>query len=98
MVGAAFKPPFIGKAQHNKHNLVYFEENSMKNLFSALRIWQEKNKKRLLSVNIEKDRGKYCCIALTNPTEVILLDGRRYGGVDVVATRYGQALRVSSDD
>ncbi|HEY8602300.1 MAG TPA: hypothetical protein VIL85_28000 [Thermomicrobiales bacterium] len=27
-----------------------------------------------LSVSIENDQGRYCCIALTNPTEVMLVD------------------------
>jgi hypothetical protein len=37
-----------------------------------LESWQETNNKRFLSMNIHQDRGDFCCIALTNPTEVII--------------------------
>lgn len=67
----------------NKHNLHYFEASSMRELFASMQEWQNQNKKRLLSLNVEKDADKFCCIALTNPTEVIILDRYRSGGVDV---------------
>lgn len=41
-------------------------------LFQCLQTWQETNNKRLLSTSIHVDGGKYCCIALTNPTEVVI--------------------------
>jgi hypothetical protein len=36
--------------------------------------WQRINHRRLLSISIEKEEGTYCCIALTNPTEVVITD------------------------
>jgi hypothetical protein len=36
--------------------------------------WQQENKKHLLSVNVQKDGDNFCCIALTNPPEVVLVD------------------------
>ena len=36
--------------------------------------WQVKNKKRLLSTDIQQDGHLFTCIALTNPTEVVLCD------------------------
>jgi hypothetical protein len=59
----------------NKRNLLYFESDSMKNLYDEMNEWQQANEKRLLSTNIHKDKGKFCCIALTNPTEVIICSG-----------------------
>jgi hypothetical protein len=65
-------------ADENKRNLHYFEAPSMASLFDVLQTWQNENEKRFLSLGIEKDRGRFCCIALTNPTEVIICNG--YGG------------------
>ncbi len=62
-------------SDENKRNLLYFESNSMKELYETMEEWQKNNAKRLLSTNIQKDRGKFCCIALTNPTEVIICSG-----------------------
>jgi hypothetical protein len=59
----------------NKHNLIYFEANSMRELYDNMEEWQKTNQKRLLSTNIQKDKRKFCCIALTNPTEVIICNG-----------------------
>ncbi len=59
----------------NKKNLLYFEADSMRGLYKYLEEWQQNNIKRLLSANIQKDNGKFCCIALSNPTEVIICDG-----------------------
>ena len=58
----------------NKQNLHYFEGSSMINLYQCIEEWQIENSKRLLSVNIQRDGDKFCCIALTNPTEVVLTD------------------------
>jgi hypothetical protein len=60
----------------NKNNLIYFEATSMRQLYDVMQEWQVANKKRLLSTNIQKDQRKFCCIALTNPTEVIICNGR----------------------
>lgn len=77
----------------NKRNLHYFEASSMRDLFGALDTWQVENKKRLLSLNVQHDVNGFCCIALTNPSEVIIMDGEPFGGVDV----RGHALKVWSD-
>lgn len=58
----------------NKRNLHYFEAPSMRNLFEQLERWQIETRKRLLSTSIHRDRDWYCCIALTNPAEVMLVD------------------------
>lgn len=89
--------PTPGKTEettdHNKHNLLYFEHNSMQGLFNCMDKWQKENKKRLLSLCIQRDRGKFCCIALTNPTEVIIkcgsnseYDYKKYDGAHVSST------------
>ncbi len=67
----------------NKRNLVYFENASMHGLFNDMELWQVENEKRLLSVSIQKDCERFCCIALTNPTEVVVTSwsGRNYAEV-----------------
>lgn len=57
---------------NNKENLQYFESNSMKGLYNTMKDWQAKNQKRLLSSEIQKDGCLFTCIALTNPSEVVL--------------------------
>jgi hypothetical protein len=59
-------------SDENKHNLIYFEGSSMRELYNLMEEWQKTNQKRLLSTNIQQDQGKFCCIALSNPTEVII--------------------------
>jgi hypothetical protein len=68
----------------NKRNLLYFESSTMRALYDSMEEWQQDNNRRLLSMSIEKDGGRYCCIALTNPTEVVITssDGQRSAGVD----------------
>ena len=56
----------------NKENLQYFESKSMKGLYQTMKDWQVKNEKRLLSTDIQQDGHLFTCIALTNPTEVVL--------------------------
>ena len=58
----------------NKRNLVYFEASSMRGLYDSMENWQIDNQKRLLSVSIQPDNGLFCCIALTNPTAVVITD------------------------
>lgn len=62
-------------SDYNKHNLLYFESNSMRELYESMEEWQQIHNKRLLSASIQPDEGKFCCIALSNPTEVIICDG-----------------------
>ena len=58
--------------EKNKRNLLYFESSSMRGLFDCMEHWQNTNHKRLLSISIQQDGGNFCCIALTNPTEVVI--------------------------
>jgi hypothetical protein len=69
----------------NKRNLVYFENPSMRGLYACMEEWQQVNNRRLLSVSIQQDDGNYCCIGLTNPTEVVITsaDGTRHVDVTV---------------
>ncbi|HEY9766998.1 MAG TPA: hypothetical protein V6C71_00645 [Coleofasciculaceae cyanobacterium] len=39
--------------------------------------WQNENHKRFLSTDIQQDGDMFCCIALTNPTEVVITDMRK---------------------
>ena len=68
----------------NKQNLLYFESSSMRELYEHMQAWQQVNNKRLLSVNIQRDGSNFCCIALTNPTEVVITsrDGTNAASVD----------------
>lgn len=67
----------------NKRNLQYFESSSMRELYDDMENWQNENSKRLLSVSIEKEGESFCCIALTNPSEVVITssDGKRHAKV-----------------
>ncbi|QLY32216.1 hypothetical protein [Nocardia huaxiensis] len=67
----------------NKHNLVYFEEPTMRGLYESMEEWQQVNRRRLLSVSVQQDRDNFCCIALTNPTEVVITsaDGAHHAQV-----------------
>ena len=68
----------------NKSNTLYFESSSMSKLYKCIQSWQDENKKRLLSISIQKDGDNFCCIALTNPTEVVITseDGERHAELD----------------
>lgn len=67
----------------NKHNLVYFENPSMRGLYESIDEWQQSNHRRFLSLSVQQDRGNYCCIALTNPAEVVItsVDGHNHASV-----------------
>ena len=77
----------------NKRNLLYFEAPSMRELHKEMDEWQEKNRKRLLSITINKDGKDYCCIALTNPTEVVIVDGP---GISQVTVTESGSLQVEA--
>lgn len=70
-------------SDENKRNILYFEGESMKKLYEVMQSWQNENNTRLLSISVQKDCGKFCCIALTNPTEVVITsaDGRHHAYV-----------------
>jgi len=76
----------------NSHNLLYFESPSMRELYECMDKWQAANGKRLLSVCVQQDKERFCCIALSNPTEVIItgVDGYKaqvsgYGSLHVAS-------------
>ena len=79
-------------SEDNKRNLLYFEAPSMKELFAEMDEWQATHRKRLQSVSIQPDGDAFACIALSNPTEVIIVDGYGKGGVAVA----GNVLNVSN--
>jgi hypothetical protein len=70
----------------NSHNLLYFEGTSMRELFDRMDAWQKTHGKRLLSTHVERDAGMFCCITLTNPMDVVIVDG---GGGDRALVRHG---------
>ena len=76
----------------NSQNLLYFEGASMKDLYQEMEDWQQTNNKRLLSTNIQPDGDLFCCIALSNPSEVIIVDG--HGRAQKVEVLSG-ALKVT---
>jgi hypothetical protein len=80
-------------AEGNKSNLLYFEASTMRGLHGLLSQWQEAHQKRLLSVSIERDGDVFCCVALTNPTEVVITNvhGTAYVGIND-----GDKLRVDA--
>ena len=57
----------------NKQNLLYFHGDSMSALYESLNAWQAQNRKRFHSLSIQPDSGGFSCIALTNPTEVVIV-------------------------
>jgi|GEM_PF-1432146 len=59
-------------ATDNKRNILYFEAESLRGLYTRLDEWQETSQKRFHSLSIHQDNGAFCCIALTNPTEVVI--------------------------
>jgi hypothetical protein len=58
---------------HRKTNETFnsLRPPSMRELYDRMEEWQHTNQKRLLSISIQQDAGKFCCIALTNPSEVV---------------------------
>ncbi len=69
--------------ENNKRNILFFEASSMKALHSNMDDWQKDHKKRFLSISVNKDGDSFSCIALTNPSEVIIVDGSDAGGAAV---------------
>ena len=62
--------------KNNKHNILYLEGQSMKQLHNNMDEWQKDNEKRFLSMSVNKDGDNYCCIALTNPSEVTITNDK----------------------
>ena len=68
---------------NNKHNILYFEGSTMQELHKSMDKWQKDNEKRYLSMSVEKDGDLFCCLALTNPTEVDIVDWNLLYPIDV---------------
>ena len=66
-------------SDNNNHNVLYFKGNTMDELHNSMDEWQKENEKRFLSMTVQKDRGSFCCITLTNPSEVYIVDGSGHG-------------------
>ncbi len=78
---------------NNKRNLYYFNAPTMKALHKELDDWQEENQKRFLQLNVQKEGSEFSCLALTNPTEVVITD--KYGtAVDIYKEGYNYCLMV----
>jgi hypothetical protein len=86
----------------NKRNIVYFEGETMRGLYEAIDTWQESERKRLASLSVQVCDGKYCAIAVTNPTEVVIVNGRRAGKPHIEyqarVTENGELLTVRYPD
>jgi len=79
----------------NKKNLYYFNAPTMKALHKELDDWQEENQKRFLQLNVQKEGSEFCCLALTNPTEVVIMD--KFGTyVDIYREGYNNCLMVKA--
>lgn len=78
----------------NFHNLLFFENTSMKGLYQDLQNWQEADQKRLFSLQIAQDGDMSSCIALTNPSEVIICHGG-YGAFGTRASVVKGAFKTS---
>ena len=71
----------------NKRNVHYFEAGSMRALFADLDQGQEANQTRFLSLSIQRDGPVFACIALTNPTEVVICSGYAQNQASVLGWR-----------
>ena len=50
----------------------YFESETMKDLYDQMTAWREKNKfEKFDSMTIQQDKKKFCCIAITAPTDPV---------------------------
>ena len=79
----------------NKHNILFFEGASMRELHATMEAWQNANKKRFLSMSIEREGEGFCCIALTNPTEVMIVGSG--GNTAYVSPSHNLAVKVYTD-
>jgi hypothetical protein len=82
-------------SEDNKRNLIFFESSSVRGLYGKMDDWQNANRKRFHSVTVQKDGDLFCCIALTNPAEVTIVDGDFGPGA---ANVRGHALQVTIRD
>jgi len=80
----------------NKKNLHFFSAPTMHDLYKTLQMWQEDSKTRFLSLNIHPQDDGYCCIALTNPSEVVIVARDGSAGQYKEVGRLGDKLLVKS--
>jgi len=80
----------------NKRNIHFFSARSLHALYETLQLWQDSNKTRFLSLNIHPQGDGYGCIALTNPSEVVILARDGPDGTYKEVGRYGDKLLVKS--
>lgn len=83
-------------SDQNKDNLLYFESPTMRGLYECLENWQHANHQRFLSISIHQDNAGFCCIALTNPVEVVITDTFGRNHADVTRTNGLQVFALSS--
>ena len=81
-------------SDENKLNLLYFDSTSVRGLYTKMDNWQKANCKRFLSITVQKDGDDFCCIALTNPSEVVIVSGGRYSNEQARVS--GGKLEVST--
>jgi len=67
----------------SKRNLLYFQSPSMRGLHRSMDEWQQANDRQLSWVNIQRDDGNFCAIAIADPVEVTVTstDGRKHATV-----------------
>ena len=80
----------------NKENLFFFIEPSMLALYQTLQRWQSTHKKRFLSLSIQREGDSVACLALTNPSEVVIVARDGANGSYQEVGRYGDKLMVRS--
>jgi hypothetical protein len=70
-------------ADADERNLLYFEGNSVRNLYDQLDEWQRLNQRRLYSVSVLQEGHGYSAIALAHPLEVVITSasGKRHATV-----------------
>ena len=61
-------------SSNDKQNLGFFQASTMAELYWVMDAWQKENGQRLQSLNIQPDGGTFSCIALSNPSEVVIVD------------------------
>ena len=69
--------------EDNKRNILYFDAPSMRALFDKIDAWQAKHRKRLQSISIQPEGDTFACIALSNPSEVVIVDGAGFNSARV---------------
>jgi len=88
----------MSKQRQNVSNLLYFECLSMSELYDCLKNWQDKNGEGFLSLNIQQDGDKFCCIAVINSVEVQETKDAKYGEADAPKHSNSSMLSLSADE